>query len=268
VHRRRDGRGGAVRGGLIRRAGLLLAAAFLAAGAAPAEAACPALVPAPSFLESLVKHAPAAGTLTDAQILDLIRRGEVTVPPLLVSPPRGPAPLKVDIGWQSYEMENAARVEVDLDGDGRYEESMTIDSGEGPFRSGHITRTYDREGEYEVTMRIVDLSGRASAATARLVVLSPARFDTEMQALWDDFKSALRARDVAGALDCARFQRTLEKVVDDRMPIDRILTSIRFVQMFGPAAEYEMLRTDERGELSYAVRFAVDTDGQWRLRAF
>jgi hypothetical protein len=30
--------------------------------------------------------------------------------------------------------------------------------------------------------------------------------------------------------------------------------------------EFEMLRSDERGQLSYLVRFAVDEDGIWRLQ--
>jgi hypothetical protein len=45
-----------------------------------------------------------------------------------------------------------------------------------------------------------------------------------------------------------------------------VLGDVRFVQIRGNTVEYEMLRSDERGPLSYLVRFVVDTDGIWRLK--
>jgi hypothetical protein len=50
--------------------------------------------------------------------------------------------------------------------------------------------------------------------------------------------------------------------------IDLILTDLRFVQIRDNTAEFEMLRSDERGRMSYLVRFVLDTDGIWRLKDF
>ena len=48
----------------------------------------------------------------------------------------------------------------------------------------------------------------------------------------------------------------------------QVLTDLRFVGLRENTAEFEMLRTDERGRLSYLVRFVTDVDGIWRLKDF
>ncbi len=48
--------------------------------------------------------------------------------------------------------------------------------------------------------------------------------------------------------------------------IDQVLTAIQFVQATGNTVEYEMLRSDSRGQLSYVVRFVLDKDGVWRIQ--
>jgi hypothetical protein len=67
---------------------------------------------------------PPGGSLDDAQILDLVRRSEVSLPPFAVSPSRRRAPLEVEIEWQAARV---ATVEHDLDGDGRFEQSVPLD---------------------------------------------------------------------------------------------------------------------------------------------
>src|ERR1043166_2301507 len=64
-------------------------------------AACPPLSKPQekSFLEQLAEHAPKDHPLTDADLLKLLRSGDINLPPLTVFPLSGPAPLDVDVRW-------------------------------------------------------------------------------------------------------------------------------------------------------------------------
>ena len=238
----------------------------------PARAAggCAPLTPTESFLESLARHTPASRPLTDSEVLDLVKKGEITLQPLQVSPPSGPAPLTVEIQWFTYSIDNPVHVEFDFNGDRVFQ----APEPQSNPQHGKTTHTYQHEGDFQLTMRVRNREGQVSTYAARVTVMSVAAFDSELRAIWDEMKRALRARDVSSALECihsssrARYQTTRGAVLRTAEPIDWVLTDIQFVQSRESSAEYQMLRADDRGRLSYLVRFAVDVDGRWRLRSF
>lgn len=235
----------------------------------PATAACPPLTPGKSFMEVLIRNVPGPGPVTDGQIMELVQKGLLF--PLEVSPPRGPAPLTVEIRWWAYPVENPLRVEFDVDGNGVPEWSQQGFQSE----SGQRGYTYRREGEYQFTASIHDRAGQVTVYTASVTVLTPAGFDAELQARWMTFKAALSKRDITAALECihsesrSRYRDALTALFSQfPQEVDRILTTIRFVRHYRTQAIYESFRTDAAGTRSFEVRFQVDGDGVWRLRSF
>jgi hypothetical protein len=87
-------------------------------------------------------------------------------------------------------------------------------------------------------------------------------------------KNALRQGDVEGALlyvtSGAReaYRAAFQAIAADLPQIDAILGPITFVRSWGPEVIFQMPRTDNGADKSFEVRFAVDADGVWRLRAF
>ena len=65
-----------------------------------------------------------------------------------------------------------------------------------------------------------------------------------------------------------RYRDAFEAIVSDLPQIDSILLPLTFVRAWGPEVIFPMARTDGGVEKSFEVRFAVDPDGVWRLRAF
>jgi hypothetical protein len=87
-------------------------------------------------------------------------------------------------------------------------------------------------------------------------------------------KSALRQGDISAALRFivasarARYGEAFTILTSDLPAIDSILTDLTFVRLRGREAIFEIRRMDEGVLASFEVRFAIDTDGVWRLRAF
>jgi hypothetical protein len=234
-----------------------------------ADANCPPYAPGNSFLEVLSRHASGPGPLTEAQVLELVQKGDLL--PLLLYPSSGPAPLTVSVRWLVHPFENPVRVEFDADGDGLPE---WIQSGYTP-ESGERNHTYQREGQFQFTVRIHGRGGQIQAYTVPVRVFTAATFEAELQGRWTSMKEALRRADIPAALECihtesrSRYGRIFAALASpSALDVDRTLTTIRFVERRMGAAEYEMLRAEGGVTLSFSVRFQIDADGVWRLRLF
>jgi len=87
-------------------------------------------------------------------------------------------------------------------------------------------------------------------------------------------KDALRRGDIPQAVthvavqSRARYQQAFTTLAPDLPVIDSILTDLTFIRVRGPETIFEMRRTDAGILKSFEVRFHVDTDGLWRVRAF
>lgn len=178
------------------------------------------------------------------------------------SPGTGVAPLEVEFLATSFGG-RVANYEWDFDGDG------TVDLAGADL--DEVSRTYPNPGLQFPTLTITDGQGTKSRESTAVLVSSKDDLVARLQAKWTAFKDALRGGDVEGALQfIVESRRNGYREVFVSLPaaaIDLALTDIRFVQSVEDSVEFEMLRADERGTLSYMVRFAVDGDGIWRISA-
>jgi len=233
-----------------------------------AAATCPPYKTGSSPYEIIVRHAPRPGPPTPEQFTELIKKG--IFPALLVMPSSGLAPLTVKIDWWGDPVENPARVEFDVDGDGQPEWSQP--QFESAPEKQHYT--YQREGRFQFTVRVYDSAGKMTTYSAQITVFSPAALDADLRARWSGLKAALRQGNVPAALECihsearGKYKPAFEALAKSGKPIDRTLTDIRLVETGPGGAEYEMLRDREGRVLSYPVWFLIDWDGVWRLNRF
>ena len=181
---------------------------------------------------------------------------------LTPSPASGVAPLQVNL--RASFLGPATNYQWDVDGNG------TIDL-QGPALA-EVTHEYLTPGLYFPTVTVTDHQGSQFTETVPLLVYSQSEVVALLQTKWQGFKDALRAGNVSCALQFVtqrsrnRYQGVFQNLTAPFSAIDQVLTNIQFVQFRGQTAEFEMLRTDERGELSYLVRFVIDQDGIWRIK--
>jgi PKD repeat protein len=177
-------------------------------------------------------------------------------------PAEGMAPLTVTFDLTSLVPVN--QLSLDANGDG------TVDF-QGSTLQGQ-TFIFQEPGLYYPTVTVMDNIGGTYSAAALIQVYDAVTFDTIIQKKWQQFKSALRAGDVAGALlfialdERTEFQGVFLNLTVPLSSIDQVLTNIQFVQARGYTVEYEMLRTDGGTQFCYSVRFVLDKDGVWRIR--
>lgn len=206
-----------------------------------------------------------------AQLEGLWRMSSVTSIPFTITVP---VPHTAEIRPGQYPIHDLIKVEFDADGDGRPE---WVEEGDAIRRSRSYT--YDKEGEYQNTLRLYDRSGQLYVSSSRLRVVSHASFDAELQAVWTDFKNALRSNNLAAALECmhtqsrARYKQSLEAIPGLAGKVDEIWGPIKLANpkpgiSIYEMTIYEMLRVKNGVTLSYEVRFVADFDAVWRIRSF
>lgn len=223
-----------------------------------------ALVPLEENVTSLTATATDATGSTGSDTIS------VTVQPpvsdllfLTPSPDSGVAPLQVNLRASFLGL--ASNYQWDVDGNG------TIDFS-GP-NLVEVNHEYQVPGLHVPTVIVTDSHGSQFTESAPVLVFSRDEVVALLQAKWQGFKDALRAGDILGALrfvvqdNRGDYQEIFQNLTVPLSAIDQVLTDIQFVQFRAQTAEFEMLRTDERGELSYLVRFVVDQDGIWRIKA-
>ncbi len=180
---------------------------------------------------------------------------------LLASPSGGPAPLTAVFTLSS--LIGVSQVAFDADGDGIVDfQGSTLEGREA---------TYSRPGVYTPTVQVTDAQGQVHTAATLIHVFDPGTLDSQLQAVWQGFKDAVRAGDIAGA--GAFLHSDTRAVYQDQLAqlspaalaaIDQIMTPITPMQVGFGGAQYEMVRDG----LSFAVWFQIDHDGLWRLRRF
>jgi len=240
------------------------------ASALPAVGECPPLAERrerPLLERLILEHGDRSKPLSDRELAEIMRRDRL--PPMMGAGPRsGPAPLEVQFDWSGTDgLDLPATAEFSADGQ---ESPRPLAPRE--LRLGH---KYARPGRYEPAITIVEKSGRVHRLTTVIDVLMPADFEAQLQGRWATLKERLRARDVAGALECVA-ERRRERFFDifndvflgQGQRVDDVLTAIRPVTRYPGAAVYEMLRRENGQTMSYEVRFSIDRDGVWRIESF
>lgn len=225
-----------------------------------------ALVPVdPEVMELVAVATTPDGTTAEA-------RQPLTVTPapepallLRATPAGGVAPLPVTFALSSPGP--MTEVALDLEGDG------AIDF-QGLGLEGQVF-TYAQPGLYLPTLTVTDATGATHVAMTLVHVYDVTVLDRHLQAVWQGFKDAVRAGDLARAGSLlhsttrARYEAQLSRLGAATLAaIDAYLTAIQLVEVGVGGAQYEMLRERDGQTLSFAVWFQLDADGLWRLRRF
>lgn len=182
---------------------------------------------------------------------------------LVRTPRTGEAPLQVTL--RATFLGHPTAYQWDVDGNG------TIDAAGAEL--AEVAHTYQTPGVYVPKLIVSNDQGAPFMQQAPVLAFFRDDVIALLQLKWQAFKDALRVGDVAGALGYIaqgsrdRYRLAMQNLTVPFSDIDRVLTSLQFVGFRDLSAEFEMLRTDERGRLSYLVRFIVDEDGIWRLQA-
>jgi hypothetical protein len=157
------------------------------------------------------------------------------------------------------------QVALDQDGDGDAD-------FQGPALEG-VRFTYAQPGVYVARATATTPAGPEQASVVIQAFDRPA-LESLLQARWTAMKNALRQGDVEGALVFVtasareRYRAAFQAIAADLPQIDSVLGAITYVRAWGPEVVFGMPRTDGGVDKSFEVRFAVDADGVWRLRAF
>ena len=184
---------------------------------------------------------------------------------ILPSVPGGAAPLSVEFRLSA--IVPVSQTVFDADGDGGTD-------FQGPLLDGFVF-SYARPGLYVPMARVTDASGVVHTASTLIHAMDATALDIRLQAVWSDFKDAVRAGDLTRAgrflhsSTRARYQADLASLgLAALAGIDQEMTSIQPKELGLAGAEYEMLRLDDGQTFSFAVWFQLDQDGLWRLRRF
>jgi hypothetical protein len=222
-----------------------------------------ALVPVDVGVTELVARATLPdGTIREARLPLTVTAAPESALLFQATPAGGPAPLSVRFTVAA--LADGAEVRLDL-GDGRVFTHPDLDT---------LTFTYDRPGLYFPTVTLTDPAGTIDRVSVLVDVVDRVAFDARLRARWTALKDALRAGDLARALDAVaipardHYRELLSALTVPLSAIDQVLTDIELVDADEFQAEYQMLRDDNGERLSYYVRFVKDQDGLWRLEFF
>jgi hypothetical protein len=237
-----------------------------------------ALISGAKFATILLLNFPTPTTDVSATVTDA--RGTVLGRhsiPLTAEPPQGDLPLTwrafpplgvapLSVRFTATSMTQVARVELDLDGDGTTDwRGATLENLEFGL---------SKPGLYFPTITVTDTEGKTYTETALVQVIDQKELDALLQTKWKAMKDALRQGDIDKAADyLVRRKRDAYRKVFGALTIrlseiDKVLTDIKFVELLGANAEYEMLYPENGQIMSGMVNFRLDEDGIWRIFFF
>jgi hypothetical protein len=225
-----------------------------------------ALVPVDTQVTTLTAVAKnAAGTTLDDDTIPVTVQAGPAEPAvhLRASPVQGVAPLSVELTLVGNLP--VTQVALDQDGDG------DVDF-QGPALEG-VRFTYPAPGVY-LALATATTPGGLEHATVAVQAYDRPALEGVLQARWTAMKNALRQGDVEGALLFItrtardRYRAAFQAIAADLPQIDSVLGAITFARAWGTEVVFQMPRADGGVDKSFEVRFGVDDDGVWRLRAF
>ena len=224
-----------------------------------------ALVPVSPGPNTLTAVATTATGATATQSVSITVAAPATPAIALhVSPASGVSPLRVAFSVLGGPVPTA--VNLDLDGNG------TVDFTGSSLEAQ--TFTYTQAGLFFPAVTITDTQGNQLAAKAVVQVHDQGALDTLLQSKWTGMKAALQRGDAPAALQFITsesrgvYQEMFSELSVVLPTVGADLADIRFVEIRGDLAEYELLVTEDGQNLSYYVEFIRDIDGIWRVNFF
>jgi sugar lactone lactonase YvrE len=221
-------------------------------------------VPVDATTTALTAMARLTGGATATQTIGVTVAGNGPARLLRASPAGGVAPLAVVFSLVGGPP--VTSVELDADGDGVVDVT-------GPALDGQRF-TYTQPGLYVARVTATDGAGTRAPAASVVQVLDRAGLDVLLRAKWVGMKNALRAGDIAAALEFLTFgarpgYAQAFQTIASRLPaIDSILPDITLVESHGLTVIYDATRIDAGIPKLFEVRFVMDSEGVWRLQSF
>jgi hypothetical protein len=251
--------------------GVFAAAVFLLCEAPVAVAEdCPAIRGRTQAEEAAWKKLQTGEETLKTLFDEAIRKGEIS--PIQAGPPSGPVPLTVDLAITFFPVDTPAKIEIDVNGDGKPE--WVGSTWHEILRS----YTYAKAGQYQVTLIVHDKAGTVSRYQAKPVkVLDPKLFDKELRGYWESFRAALQRKDLQAAFRCIhskyhqpQFRTEWEDRLKEIMRGGDNLLAKEYTKLdfdkYQSNYEAHYLRTVPQGWMP--VYFAPDFDGIWRITQF
>lgn len=181
-----------------------------------------------------------------------------------IEPQSGIAPLAVRFSAQSNTGQPITRLDIDVDGDGSADTSVT-----NPTQP--LEHTYTNPGVYQASLTAIDSSGATVSHTLAIVANDGAQMDQFFTALWGGMNEALIQGDIATAAAFLnesakrKYQPVFEALKPHFPQIIASYSPLRRVSVSADIGEYAVVRRVNDQNRLYLIYFLRDTDGVWRV---
>lgn len=153
-----------------------------------------------------------------------------------------------------------------------FEEDGVIDYEGTTFEN--ISHTYTTEGIFYPTVTVTDNQGNTYSDTIAITVMNKTEIDILLKGKWEGMKGKLKNQDTEGALryfverSKERYRQVFEALKDQMPVIIETFIEFNIIDVYGNAAEYEIM-ADENGVLySYPGMLIKDENGIWKFKDF
>lgn len=209
--------------------------------------------------------APGATTATATRTINFAPAAETIV--IRTGAASGVVPLTTTVDVSTNVHGAIARWELDLDGDGVYEQSSAT-------MPANTTTTYTTSGARTIRARATAADGRVFTASAVVVAQSFPAADAIVRASWTRFTAALAAGDVSAAVQQiadekqAKYRPALEALGTGLPAYAAAIADIRPIWIHGNVAHYLIVKPEQGSVYGYHVYFVRDARGNWRVLQF
>jgi hypothetical protein len=183
------------------------------------------------------------------------------------NPAAGGSPLAVTFEVQVDDGVSYAYPTIDFDGDGTVDATVTQ-------RKATLSHTYSQPGLHRASLQSKS-QNRLIVDEVGILVANENDLVASLEALWEEFRAALRNREMDRALSLVvvssreRASLLLTAMTDHGIDPDAVYTGITLLQLYDGFAEFEMVRPDAEGNpIGFVIHFARDVDGIWRIKTF
>ncbi len=183
------------------------------------------------------------------------------------NPAAGASPLAVTFDIQVDDGVSYAYPTIDFDGDGSVDATVTQ-------RKATLSHTYSQPGLHRASLQSKS-QNRPILDEVGILVANESDLVASLQALWEEFRAALRSREIDRALSLVvissreRASVLLTAMTDHGIDPDAVYTSIEPMQIYEGFAEFQMVRADAEGTpIGFTIQFSRDIDGLWRIKSF
>ncbi|MBI5676511.1 MAG: hypothetical protein HZC48_11940 [Nitrospirae bacterium] len=130
------------------------------------------------------------------------------------------------------------------------------------------------EGIYYVTASVTGPDSIVYQDTIAITVLNKDQLNIMLKGKWDGMKGALENQDVEGAValflsSSQERYRDIFSAITDQLPgIAANMNAIEIIYAEEGIAQYRIKRTEDVGEVTYYIYFAIDENGLWKIQQF